>query len=146
MNSAMKTNMKTITIHNAWLFSLLFVASLFLSNEISAQRGKQDDEEKPRKPLISEQEYNKLLMWIVDEKYENGRIAGRALRADKGPRTDANSIKKGGYGRCWTLDGSLFLITLTNGITERGEIFFERNRRGGGAHVGIYQRIWGRRW
>ncbi|MGY8885133.1 MAG: hypothetical protein ACKVKI_06410, partial [Flavobacteriales bacterium] len=60
MNSAMKTNMKTITIHNAWLFSLLFVASLFLSNDISAQRGKQDDEGKPRKPLISEQEYNKL--------------------------------------------------------------------------------------
>ena len=63
--------MKTITIHNAWLFSLLFVASLFLSNDISAQKGKQDDEDKPRKPPISKLEYSKLLDWIVNEKYEN---------------------------------------------------------------------------
>jgi tetratricopeptide (TPR) repeat protein len=71
MKSAMKINMKTITIHNSWLFSLLFVASFILSADLSAQRGNQDDEDKPRKPLISQQEYNKLLMWIVDEKYEN---------------------------------------------------------------------------
>ena len=71
MNSAMKTNMKTITIHNTWLFSLLFVASLFLSNDISAQKGKQDDEDKPSKPPISEEEYGKLDIWIAKKNFEN---------------------------------------------------------------------------
>jgi len=71
MNSAMISNMNTNTIRTSWLFSLLFIASFILSTDAYAQRGNQDENEKPRKPLISQQEYNKLLMWIVDEKYEN---------------------------------------------------------------------------
>lgn len=71
MNSAMISNMNTNTIRTSWLFSLLFIASFILSTDVYAQRGNQDENEKPRKPLISQQEYNKLLMWIVDEKYEN---------------------------------------------------------------------------
>jgi tetratricopeptide (TPR) repeat protein len=63
--------MNTNTIRTSWLFSLLFIASFILSTDTYAQRGNQDKNEKPRKPLISQQEYNKLLMWIVDEKYEN---------------------------------------------------------------------------
>tara|TARA_B110000459_G_C16608395_1_gene494813 strand:+ start:70 stop:882 length:813 start_codon:yes stop_codon:yes gene_type:complete len=54
-----------------WILCFLFAATTLFSSNLSAQKGNQDDDDKPRKPLITQQEYNKLLMWIVDEKYEN---------------------------------------------------------------------------
>jgi tetratricopeptide (TPR) repeat protein len=71
MNNALSAKMKTQTTLSTWLLSLLFIGTLLLSTNVSAQKGNQDEEEKPRKPLISQDEYNKLLMWIVDEKFEN---------------------------------------------------------------------------
>lgn len=63
--------MITQTNRASWIFSILFAASTIFSSNLSAQKGNQDDEDKNRKPLITQDEYNKLLMWIVDEKYEN---------------------------------------------------------------------------
>ena len=71
MKSASTASMNTISTRTSWLYSLFFICSLLFSTEGLAQRGNQDDEEKPKKPLISQEEYNKLLMWLVDEKYEN---------------------------------------------------------------------------
>ena len=71
MKNAHLASMKTINTRTSWLFSLLFVASLLFSFDGYAQKGSQDDEDKPKKPLITQEEYNKLLMWLVDEKYEN---------------------------------------------------------------------------
>ena len=71
MKSLLFASMNKINTRTSWLCSLLFICSLVFSNDGLAQRGKQDDEEKPKKPLISQDEYNKLLMWLVDEKYEN---------------------------------------------------------------------------
>jgi len=71
MNNAISAKMNTQTTLSTWLLSLLFIGTLLLSTDVSAQKGNQEDEEKPKKPLISQAEYNKLLMWIVDEKYEN---------------------------------------------------------------------------
>lgn len=71
MKNAYPASMKTIYTRTSWLYSLLFVASLLFSLDVSAQKGNQEDEERPRKPLITQEEYNKLLMWLVDEKYEN---------------------------------------------------------------------------
>ena len=70
MKSASTASMNTITTRTSWLFSLLFICSLLFSAEGLAQRGNQDEEEKPKKPLISQEEYDKLLMWLVDEKYD----------------------------------------------------------------------------
>ncbi|MBT6174064.1 MAG: hypothetical protein HOH96_00770, partial [Flavobacteriales bacterium] len=63
--------MITHTHRTSWIFCILFAASTLFSSNLSAQKGNQDDESKNRKPLITQDEYNKLLMWIVDEKYEN---------------------------------------------------------------------------
>ena len=71
MKSANTASMKKISTRSSWLLSLLFVASILFSSDALAQRGNQDDDEKPKKPLISQEEYNKLLMWYVDGKYEN---------------------------------------------------------------------------
>jgi len=71
MNNALSAKMNTQTTPSTWLFSLFFIGTLLFSSNVSAQRGNQDEEEKPKKPLISQAEYNKLLMWIVDEKFEN---------------------------------------------------------------------------
>ena len=71
MNNALSAKMNTQTTLSTWLLSLLFIGTLLLSTDVSAQRGNQDDEEQPKKPLITQKEYDKLLMWIVDEKYEN---------------------------------------------------------------------------
>tara|TARA_B000000532_G_C18799669_1_gene376426 strand:- start:138 stop:974 length:837 start_codon:yes stop_codon:yes gene_type:complete len=71
MKSAPTASMKTISTRTFWLYSLLFIYSLLFSANGLAQRGNPADNEKPQKPLISQEEYNKLLMWLVDEKYEN---------------------------------------------------------------------------
>lgn len=71
MNNVHTANMKTIYTRTSWLYSLFFVVTLLFSFDASAQRGNPDDNEKPQKPLITQEEYNKLLMWLVDEKYEN---------------------------------------------------------------------------
>jgi len=70
---------------STWLLSLIFIASSLLSTDLLAQRGKQSDNDKPRKPLISQDEYNKLLMWIVDEKYEN--VLYKCIRYTEGDKT-----------------------------------------------------------
>ena len=70
MKSASTAIMNTITTSATWLISLLFICSFLIPSEGLAQRGK-DDNDRPKKPVISQEEYNKLLMWLVDEKYEN---------------------------------------------------------------------------
>ena len=70
MKSALIVIMNKISIKILGLFSLLFMGTFLLTADTYAQRGNQDDEQYV-KPAISEEEYNKLLMWIVDEKYEN---------------------------------------------------------------------------
>ena len=70
MKSALIVIMNKISIKTLGLFSLLFMGTFLLTADTYAQRGNQDDEQYV-KPAISEEEYNKLLMWIVDEKYEN---------------------------------------------------------------------------
>ena len=60
MKNAHLAIMKTINTRTSWLFSLLFVASLLFSFDGYAQKGSQDDEDKPKKPLITQEEYNKL--------------------------------------------------------------------------------------
>ena len=71
MKSASTASMNTISTRTSWLYSLLFICSLLFSADGLAQRGNPDENKKPPKPLISQEEYNKLLMWLVDEKYEN---------------------------------------------------------------------------
>lgn len=62
--------MNKISTKTVWLFSLIFLGSFLITVDSYAQKGRQD-EEAFVKPPISEEEYNKLLMWIVDQKYEN---------------------------------------------------------------------------
>jgi len=70
MKSALIVSMNKISTKTLGLFSLLFMGSFLLTASTYAQKGRQDEEQYV-KPAISEEEYNKLLMWIVDEKYEN---------------------------------------------------------------------------
>ena len=70
MKSALIESMNKISTKTLGLFSLLFMGSFLLTATTYAQKGRQDEEQFV-KPAISEEEYNKLLMWIVDEKYEN---------------------------------------------------------------------------
>ncbi|HIB78596.1 MAG TPA: hypothetical protein EYN28_07380 [Flavobacteriales bacterium] len=85
MKSAISLYMTITSKKSTWLLSLIFIASSLLSTDLLAQRGKQSDNDKPRKPLISQDEYNKLLMWIVDEKYEN--VLYKCIRYTEGDKT-----------------------------------------------------------
>jgi tetratricopeptide (TPR) repeat protein len=85
MKYAISLYMTITSKKSTWLLSLIFIASSLLSTDLLAQRGKQSDNDKPRKPLISQDEYNKLLMWIVDEKYEN--VLYKCIRYTEGDKT-----------------------------------------------------------
>ncbi len=79
--------MNTITTRSSWLYSLLFICSLLFSADGLAQR---DKNEKPAKPPISEEEYNKLLLWLVSDKYEN--ILYKCIRYTENDKTKNEPI------------------------------------------------------